>query len=264
MWTAWVSLLVLALLCFSAAAGFYGNSFLAETHRSSDSMELMQSAITLLVTFVAIVLGLMTNSVKNGFDSAYGARAAYAGELAQFGRCLSNYGPETDHMREQLKAYVAAVIASTWPNEPPPTGVTYPDTSHMARTGESSVLATLLNDVGFELHSLQPPDELHRNLLAACTEQYAQVQTRRWNVIEGVRGSISLPFFWVLLFWLVVLFASFGLRAPPNRMSVIILGLCAICVSLAVFVIVDLNMPYGGFFGIPSMTMRNALADLMQ
>src|SRR5271156_3566934 len=129
------SAFLLILLCASAAAGFFVNSRLPEKHKSRDSIELVQLAITLLVTFVAIVLGLLTTSVKSGFDAAYSARGAYAGQLAQLDRCLRDYGPETQKMREQLRSYVAAIIASTWPSEPPPTGVTYPDTSHMPRTG---------------------------------------------------------------------------------------------------------------------------------
>ena len=53
----------------------------------------------------------------------------------------------------------------------------------------------------------------------------------------------------MLVFWLVVLFASFGLRAPPNSMSVTVIGLCALSLSAAVFVILDMDRPYEGLFG---------------
>jgi hypothetical protein len=89
------------------------------------------------------------------------------------------------------------------------------------------------------------------------------VISRRWAVIEGVRASISTPFYWMLVFWLVILFSSFGLRAPPNSMSVIVIALCAISVTIAVFVILDMDDPYGSLFGIPSTSMRNALVDMM-
>ncbi len=154
------------------------------------------------------------------------------------------------------------MIASTTPPAPPPAGVRYPDTAKMPLTGESSVLAEMMNDIGLKTRSLQPPDQLHRNLLDACTDQYRDVSRARWAVIEGVRGSISTPFYWVLVFWLVILFGSFGLRAPPNPMIVAIIGLCALSVTAAVFVILDLDQPYGGLYGIPSAAMRNALADM--
>ncbi len=258
----WSSLILLLLLCASAGAGFFVNSRLPEEHRSRESIELVQLANTLLVTFTAIVLGLLTTSVKAGFDAAYNARGDYAGQLAQMDRCLRDYGPETAHIRDELRGYVAAVIASTWPSEPPPANVAYPDTSKMPLTGESSVLAALMNDIGLEVRSMQPADALHRNLMAACVADYHDLIRARWLVIEGVRGSISTPFYWVLVFWLLILFASFGLRAPPNSMSVTVIGLCALSVAAAVYVILDMDRPYEGLFGIPSTSMRNALADM--
>jgi len=45
-------------------------------------------------------------------------------------------------IREQLQGYVAAVIASTRPDETPPANVHYPDTSQMAMI---EVLGAILN-----------------------------------------------------------------------------------------------------------------------
>ena len=227
-------------------------------------MGLVQLAITLLVTFTAIVLGLLTTSVKAGFDNAYNARGDYAGQLAQMDRCLRDYGPETAPIRAQLRSYVGAVIASTWPDEPRPTGVTYPDTSKMPLTGEVPVLADLMNDVGLETRSLQPTDVVHKTLMAACVEQYHDLIQARWKVIEGARGSISTPFYWVLVFWLAILFGTFGLTATPNPMVVTVIALCALSITVSVFVILDMDEPYGGLFGIPSTSMRNAFADMMR
>jgi len=38
--------------------------------------------------------------------------------------------------------------------------------------------------------------------------------------------------------------------------------LCALSITIAVFVILDMDEPYGGLFGVPSTSMRNALADM--
>lgn len=258
------ALFLLGMLCVAAGLGFLVGARLSEKHRSRDTIELVQLGVTLLVTFTAIVLGLLTTSVKAGYDLAYASRGAYAGQLAQFDRCLRDYGPETEPMRQQLRSYVAAVITSTWPSEPPPTGVAYPNTIDMPRTGESIVLADIMDKVGYQLHALQPADSLHHNLMAACVSQYAELLRRRWAVIEGLHASLSTPFYWVLVFWLVILFASFGLRAPANTMSLIVIALCALSVTAAVFIILELDLPYGGWFGIPSDAMRNALADMMR
>jgi hypothetical protein len=260
----WPSLLVFVLLCLSTWGGFVVNARLPEKHRSRESIELVQLAISLMVTFTAIVLGLLTSSVKTGFETAYQARGHYASQIAQLDRCLRDYGPETEPTRALLRGYVGAVIASTWPDEPPPKGVAYPDTSKMKQLGEDSTLADIMNRVGLNVRSLQPGDTLHQNLATACRDDYADTIRARWQVIEGIHGEIETPFYWVLVFWLVLLFASFGLRAPPNVLAVIILGLCALSVSSAIFIIRDLEVPYGGIFGVPSDSMRNALADMLR
>jgi hypothetical protein len=258
------SVLLFLILCASSALGFFVYFRLPERHRSAQSMALVQLAITLLVTFTAIVLGLLTTSVKAGFDAAYNARGQYAAALAQMDGCLRDYGPETAPMRAELRSYAAAVIASTWPDEPPPKGVTYPDTADMPLTGEVPVLSNIINDVGLKTRSLLPPDELHKNILSGCLVDFHDLVQARWKVIEGARGSISAPFYWVLVFWLALLFGTFCLTAPPNPTVVTVIALCALSVSVIVFVILDMDEPYGGLFGVPSTSMRNALADMMR
>ena len=61
------SVLLFAILCASSVLGFFVHPRLPERHRSAQSIALVQLAISLLVTFTAIVLGLLTTSVKDGF-----------------------------------------------------------------------------------------------------------------------------------------------------------------------------------------------------
>ncbi len=61
----------------------------------------------------------------------------------------------------------------------------------------------------------------------------------------------------------MVIFATFGLVAPRNSLSLLGIVLCAISLSTAIFVISELSHPYTGIFTIPSADMRTALADMM-
>jgi hypothetical protein len=259
------SLLVFFLMLAATGVGMFVNAKISERHWTTESVSLIQLAISLQVTFTAIVLGLLTSSVKTGFDAAYLSRGIYAGQIAQLDRCLRNYGPETAPARAQLRDYVVAVIASTWPGEPLPPGVAYPTSAaHMARTGEDHQLADVMNEVGLEVRALDPADALHRGIAGACAADYADVVRSRWVVIEGLHGEVSTPFYLVLVFWLAIVFGCFGLRAPPNRLNVVVIVMCALSVSTAIFVIQSLDVPYGSLFGVPSESMRNALADMMR
>jgi hypothetical protein len=85
----------------------------------------------------------------------------------------------------------------------------------------------------------------------------------RMDVIEDTSTALSTPFYRILVFWLMVIFASFGLIAPRHSVSLISIGLCAASLSSAIFVILELNQPYLGTFTISSDTMRAALSAMM-
>lgn len=259
----WASIATLCLLCFSAGVGRQIHPRLPETYRTRETIETMQLVIGMLVTFAALVLGLLTASVKTTYDDAARDRHAYALQLTLLDTCLRDYGPATAPAREELKAYTAAVIASTWPNEPTPAGVSYPSTAGMPIVGASPVLAALMDHIGQQIRGLEPHSTIETNTAADCRDTYRDVMRERLIVIEDDSTSFSAPFYWVLVFWLMVIFLSLGLAAPRNRLALVGILLCAISLCSAIFVITDLSRPYRGLMAIPSRDMHAALDQMM-
>jgi hypothetical protein len=257
------AIVVFILLVGSAALGIFVRPRLPERHRTRETTELMQVTISLLVTFAALVLGLLTASVKQSYDLADHDRRAYAEQLALLDGCLREYGSPTDAARMDLRAYTAAVIASTWPDETPPRGVAYPDASKMARTGSVPELARLMNRIGLQIVQLDPQDAVHQRILSLCISRFTNVQEARLDVVVDAERGLFNPFYQILVGWLMVIFACFGLAAPPNGVSAVTTLLCALSLSSVIFVILDLGQPYGGLFSIASVTMREALASMM-
>jgi hypothetical protein len=64
----------------------------------------------------------------------------------------------------------------------------------------------------------------------------------------------------LLVAWLAVILFSFGMFAPGNATVVAALFVCALSFSSAIFLIVELDQPYGGLIQVPSAPMRDALA----
>ncbi len=257
------TLLVLVLLGASAALGMVVGARLPERHRTRESVELMQLTIGLLATFAAIVLGLLTASVKQAYDSAALDRQRYALQLTALDACLRDYGADTAAVRADIHSYTAAVIASTWPSEPPPQGVSYPNPASMPRVGATPVLAGLMDKIGVAVSELAPADSQHVRLAALCLDGYKDVAHARLSVIEDAQNELFEPFYQVLVLWLMIMFVCFGLVAPRNALSMAIIALCAASLSSVVFVILDLSRPYGGFFNISSATMRDALRAML-
>jgi hypothetical protein len=80
----------------------------------------------MLMTFVALVLGLLTSSVKSSFDKVSNDVRGLAMQLIQLDRSLHEWGAETQATRELLRTYTATSIATTWIREPKPPGSYYP------------------------------------------------------------------------------------------------------------------------------------------
>ena len=261
------ALLLVAILIASSAIGLYVRPSLSERHRNSETFDLIRMVTTMLVTFAALVLGLLTTSVKASRDGVIADLRGYGVMIIELDQLLREYGPETDPMRVQLRDYTAAAIASTWPTEPAPAGSYYPrDVPKTTADGriESASLGRMLTDIGIAIRRLDPTDSMHRRLVDSYVAQIDALIQQRWKLVTEARTSISMPFYAVLVFWMAVVFACFGLGAPRNTLVWVMLCLGAISIASAIFVITVLDTPFGGLFPAPSAPLRSALAHLLQ
>jgi hypothetical protein len=260
------ALLVFALLLVATGLGVWVRPLLPEEHKAHETVQLIQLVIGMLVTFAALVLGLMTASAKASFDTASNDLRTYAAELIEFDTTLRELGHDADDARHLLRAYTAAAIASTWPLEPAPDG-SYPKVGTQGTSDklENVRLGDMLTDVGRNLRRLRTDSgSLRQRALEDALTQYRRVVDARWKIIEEAHSSISQPFFKTLTFWLGVIFLSFGLIAPRNALALVTISLGAVSIASAIYVIVDLDTPFSGPIMVASQPMRDALTHLDQ
>src|SRR5580698_9903896 len=116
---------VFLILLGATGIGVIVRPLLPEEHKATDTLQVLQLVVGMLVTFAALVLGLLTASAKTVFDTNTDDIRGYATQLIQLDDTLRQYGVAADAPRQLLRAYTAAAIASTWPNERPPPGNYY-------------------------------------------------------------------------------------------------------------------------------------------
>jgi hypothetical protein len=75
-------------------------------------------------------------------------------------------------------------------------------------------------------------------------------------------SSISIPLLAVLVCWLVIIFLSFSIFAPPNRTASIALVVSSISVAGAMFLILEMDRPFTGLVHIPPEPIVNALNQI--
>ena len=79
---------------------------------------------------------------------------------------------------------------------------------------------------------------------------------------DDTAASIPVPFLVVLLCWLTIIFASFGLVAPRNATVVTVLFVCALSVGSALFLILEMDGPFDGLLKVSPGPLRYALEHL--
>jgi len=84
----------------------------------------------------------------------------------------------------------------------------------------------------------------------------------RWLTYEKARGSVPAGLLVVLVSWLVMMFASFGMFAPRNGTVLASLFIGALAVSTSIFLIEEMSRPFEGLIALSPDAMRVTLALL--
>jgi len=114
------------------------------------------------------------------------------------------------------------------------------------------------------IQTLSPHNEAQRSIQAQALQIAKDLAATRWLLAAQRSGSIPMPFLVMLVGWITILFVSFGLYAPPNATVVGTLFVCALSVSGAIFMILELDQPFEGLIQVSSEPLRSALAQLGQ
>jgi hypothetical protein len=258
-----VASLLFLLLLVSCAIGLALQARLAERHRNRETIDAIRLVISILVTFTALVLGLLTSSVKTAFDDFSGRLRGYGADIIELDERMREYGAAAEPARASLRTYVAAAIADTWPREPAPPGE-YP--THLKVIAPGSIgsvqLSTLLLHIDDTIRRLEPPDSFHRGLAGQIETRMTQTIELRWRLIETAQSTVSWPLLGLMTSWLVMIFVVFGLSSPRNRVVYATMLLCAFSISSAVFMVLELDGPLEGWIVVSSQPLRDALRHI--
>ena len=90
----------------------------------------------------------------------------------------------------------------------------------------------------------------------------AKIGDIRWLLAQQTGQGTPKAFVALLVFWLAILFASFGLFAPHNLTSAVILTLCALAVAGAVGMFLELEKGFGRLVHISPASSLKRLGGL--
>jgi hypothetical protein len=226
---------------------------LAEHHKSRETGDHVRLIISILVTFTAVVLGLLISNVKSSFDQFDSRLRALAGDITELDVRLREFGEETAPIRAELRTYVAAAIADTWRYEPPPSG-DYPKFAAISSL-ERKQLGEMLIHVDIAIRKLDPASR-------RPDRRMSETMAQRRLLIETAHETITWPLLLAMTAWLAIVFAVFGVIAPRNAVVYATILLCALSFSSAIFFILEFDTPTDGFIYVSSEPLRDALLHL--
>jgi len=222
---------------------------LPESHLSADSRDVVKLAMGLVATMAALVLGLLVSSAKGSYDTERNEVIQMASKVAFLDRILTLYGSEAANVRAQVRDTVAEAVQRTWPGE----------AGLPARLAPNTQAG---NVVYGAIQGLSPHDDTQRSLKVQAVTLITDLgQVRSLLTAQSV-PSISAPMLIILVCWLAIIFLGFSVLAPPNATAILALMVSALAVSGAIFLILELDQPFGGLIRISSQPMLNALHEL--
>jgi hypothetical protein len=245
-----VASIMFACVFAGALFGMLLSRLLPREHLSSDAKDVIKVTMAMIATLAALVLGLLTASAKTSLDDKENAVKLWASQVILLDRTLAEYGPETQATRDLLKQTVAMRVSQVW------TGRDEKASPEMVTKGQG------IEGVQHALLALTPETDAQRWLQSTALEITKDIAASRWLIAQQIESNVRWPFLIVLIFWLTVIFTSFGLFAPRNYLVVAALFVAALSVAGSIFLILEMDQPYSGFIKVRPDPLRMALEQL--
>ena len=244
-----ISLLVFACVFGGAVVGMVLRSLLPEHHLSSESRTAVNLGIGLVATMAALVLGLVVSSAAGSYFAQRDELNQMSARLVLLDRILAHYGPEADSARGTLRAVVAGLLDTMWPEE--------------HKRGTPVAPQTKSGDALYDgIQQLSPQNDSQRSLKGDALNVAMDIGRTRWLMFAQQSSPVPTSFVVIVAVWLSIVFTSFGLYAPRNATVIGALFLGALSVGGAILLIMELYTPFQGWIRISSVPLRSVLEQL--
>ncbi len=216
-----------------------------QRHLDPDPKDVIKLVMGLIGTMAALILGLLIGSANSSYNTQRNELQSVSTNIVLVDQLLASYGAETKRARDELRSAVQGGHDRIWrPGGPQP-----------ANVGAATKFVELLQ-------GLTPKTETGKILQGRIFQVAVGILQARLLMSEQAEDSLPKPFLAVLIFWICALFLGFGLLTRWNGTVVGAMLLGALSVSGAIFLLLELSMPFAGIMQISDAPLRHALAQI--
>src|SRR5262245_33132037 len=242
-----IGLIVFAIILGGAFAGWKLRTLLPAQHLTEETKSLVSVSTAIVATVSALVLGLLISNANSSFIRLGGEVTALSAQILRLDKILLRYGSDTQPARETLRQYAKQKTMDMFPDNP--------EDLHLGNLSTYELLQRLEDT----LLALKPDNKRDQWWMGQAMTLASKIGETRWLIAQQVGQGTPKTFVALLVFWLALLFASFGLFAPHNATSAVVLTLCALAVAGAVAMFLELEQGFGRIIHVSPKPMRQAV-----
>ncbi len=230
-------------------AGLALQTRLVDEHKSGETKAVVGQISGLVSLLLALVLGTLIG-VSWGYFSAQRTNLEnFSAQILRLDQALAQFGPETKPMRDQLKAGMEKAYGAIWGGGQVDPALLTVGPPLASAQGVTDYLATL-----------QPKTDAQKAALATANQYASMVEQSRLLIsLQIASGPVSWPLIAILVFWTAALFFAMGLYAPSNTLVTAALTFGALSIAFAIFLILELGMPYTGLFRVSPAALEQTI-----
>jgi hypothetical protein len=245
------SLLVAACIFGGGVAGLVLHRVLPSDHLTKETQDAVRLGTSMLSVLASLVLGLLIATAKTSFDTTDGEIRKYGADLILLAETFRDYGATAAAPAAILRTYTKRLLADNWPAS-----------GARGDLAEDAQAGALLEHVRETIRALKPVDAGQTWLRDQALQINTSLLQQRWLLIEQSEPSVRPLMLMVLVTWITLIFAGFGLNAPRNATVVTAFLICSVAIGGSIFLILQLDSPFDGVMRISSRPILTALAHM--
>ncbi len=233
----------------SALLGLAFREYLADRLRLDNARDMIGGVMGLVITLVALVLGLLIWTAFGVFSTQKTELQVMAANALEFNQETREYGPEAAHARALMRADLVWAHKQFWGDD---------------RTKAAALEASIHNmdNLSVTLDHLEPANDPQKSLLADAKRNYTAIwQNRILMSLQGI-DAVSWPILYVVSAWTCIAFFMTGLNSTSSRATIAVAALGSFCVASAMFLILELSQPYSSGIRVSSDGIDQAGLEL--
>jgi len=249
-----VCILIFVLFMAAGYGGLALQTKLMDKHRTGETKGVIGQISGLVSLLLALVLGTLIGVSWAYFSTQRTNLENFSAQVLRLDQALAQFGPETKPVRDKLKEGIEHAYAAIW-------GGGKIDPAMLTVEGPLQG-AQALTDY---LATLQPETEAQKAALATANTYAGMVEQSRLLISLQIASTPVTPgLIAILVFWTAALFFAIGLYAEMNSVVITAITFGALSIAFAIFLILELGMPYTGLFKVSPAALEQTIQFIDQ